>query len=279
MGDLSYVWMLFARNEGRRWIVTALDLVDDRTSLNVIAKLNYARAYLGADANVDLASSEETWGLYRELGDEFGAVRAQGLAGKALVTLGRIAEAEPLLLEALLTARRLGARRCLAELLRFIANVRTLRGDFASARSDLAEAASIFASIGAEESGTVNVSWNLADLEFMAGDVELALRHATDAVRILRAMNDTQNLSGLLINLSEYHIALGQYDDAESCAVEALGVAHEHQLPGDAARALQRLAEIAVLRPHETVERRSEAYSQAAAFGFRRRPARRAQLC
>ena len=43
-GDLSPLWHLCAPVEGRRWITTALKLVDEQTPTSILAKLSYAEA-------------------------------------------------------------------------------------------------------------------------------------------------------------------------------------------------------------------------------------------
>ena len=67
-----------------------------------------------------------------------------------------------------------------ASAMRTLAIVCTERGDFATARSYIADVMDIYNSLGAK-SEVPNVLDELACTEFCAGNSELALRHATDA--------------------------------------------------------------------------------------------------
>ena len=130
----------------------ALSLVDAATPSSVIARLHEidaCAAWLFADWSAQLTSSEAALRLYRELGNDLGVGRTQMLAAHGLGGLGRNAEAEALLREALPNVRRRGSRKTLAFVLSGLASARSAIGDLAAARTYLAEASAIFTSLGA----------------------------------------------------------------------------------------------------------------------------------
>ena len=267
VGALNQVWAYFAQLEGRQWIVSALEFADERTSPNVLAKLDYAKAAIAcqrSDLEEELASSERALSRYRELGDEVGVARALSLAGHALWGLGRYSEAEPMLCEAVALARKVGNDRVNAYALRFFALARTMNGDFAEARSANAEALAIYAALGANWGAAMTTGQDLAFIEYKAGHAELALRRATDALPILRTFNDPESVRAVTFMMSEYLIALDRYEEAEKGAWEALGLAREGQLDGDVTRPLQLLGFVAALRTRDTTGNRLQAQRQAA---------------
>jgi predicted ATPase len=265
-GQLARIWVEFALLEARHWTVLALSMVDERTPTIVLANLRHAEAGIASslgEGDLQLASSEKALALYQELGDERGVVNSQSLGALALLLSGRIGEAEQGLHEALARARSLGTRRSLAYILRVLGSVRSLQGDLVAARSYLAEATAIYKMVGADRTAA-SVGLDLADFEFHAGNVELALSIGADALATLRAWKDLRRVAATLINMSAYLIALSRFDEARECAREALDVAREQALGALAARALQRLAAAVVLQHRDTPEPRFEKYIQAA---------------
>ncbi|MGA8533351.1 MAG: helix-turn-helix domain-containing protein [Candidatus Tumulicola sp.] len=272
VGELGRIWAVLMPVEGRRWIALALDLLDENTAATVHASISYANATISNkfDENEkELASSEKALALYRDLGDELRAVGLQSNLGHALVRLGRSTEAEPILREAIAHARRLGARKQLAFVLRTAAFAHLVNSDFAAARSDTSEAIAILKAIGADRVAALVVAVDLADVEFYAGNVELALQHASDALPTLQAFNDMPSVIGALNVMSACLISLDRYDEAKEHALESLGISSELHSSTHVARALQRLAAISTLRSHGASERHPESYVHAARlFGF-----------
>ena len=174
-----------------------------------------------------------------------------------------------MLREATAHARRLGARKQLAFVLRAAAFAHLVNSDFAAARSDTGEAIAIQKAIGADRGAALTIAVDLADVEFYAGNVELAFRHASDALPTLQAFNDMPSVIGALNFMSACLISLDRYDEAEVLARESLVVSSDLHLSAHVARALQRLAAISALRPQSASERRPESYVLAARlFGF-----------
>ena len=147
------IWRTFSLFEGRRWVRAALELVDEHTPPDLVARLEHAEAD-GAqqfgERRVSLAAAERALVLYREVGDVLGIAQTQSLAGGALVLLGRATEAEPLLRAALESARALGDRRLTAKVLMLMGWSRSAVGDFAGARAYLTEALGLTKILGDE---------------------------------------------------------------------------------------------------------------------------------
>ena len=261
-GALRLTWSGVAVLEGRHWVRLALDLVDERTPSKVLARLNHADAMIAVrflEYAVALSSSESAIKHYRVAGESLGVASAQTLAGLALEALGRVAEAQARLQEALAIARRLGDRRILAFTLRCLGSASAAAGDIVAARDYLAEARPIHEA----KLGRISVDADLSEYEFRAGNVELALRHAMDSLVPIRQFGHLDVLSHDLALISGYLVALDRYDEAEEFAREILDLARGHALTVVAAWALQRLGAVAALRP-QAEEPTSQSYERAA---------------
>jgi predicted ATPase len=278
-GELWMVWATYSALEGRRWVDLALHLVDEGTAAGAVARINYASAVVAGtldEPEKEFTGSEKALGLYRELGDAFGIALSQVQLCDALVRLGRCDEAEPVLLEALTGLRQLGARRYLGYALRVMGAISVSNGDFTAARTYVAEAIVIYKAIGAQHIAAMAVGIDLAYAELMAGNAQLAFRHASDALPILRAFNGAE-VAEALNTMSACLTSLGDYDGAEAYARESLAFSRELHSSAHVARALQRFAVIAVLRPYGAPERNVDPYVRAARlYGFVH--ARRADL-
>jgi non-specific serine/threonine protein kinase len=258
--------------EGRRWINLALDLVDERTPVIALARINYANASIAGvlyEAEIELTSSEKALALYRSLGDGFGIARSQALLGDAYRRLGRSEEAEQMLLEALTHLRKLGAGRQLAYALSAMSLVCSANGDFTAARSYVAEAIAIYKALGAHRTLAYSIADALIEVELDAGNPELAFQSALDVLPILRTLNDATIVAGTLNTMSACRISLADYDRAEAYARESLVISNELHLSTYVARSLQRLATVATLRAQSAHEPRAEPYARATRlFGF-----------
>jgi tetratricopeptide (TPR) repeat protein len=271
VGALLNVWAFNAPLEGRRWIVSALDLADERTTASVFARISLASGAIASaldQGEIELASGEKALALYEELGDVFRITLSQVRIGDALRRLGRSAEAEPILLEALTQLRQLRARRSLGYALRVMSQVCVANGDFTAARSHIAEALAIYKAIGAHNIAAIAAATDLADVELNAGNVELALRHASDALPTLQAFDGIWSVI-TLNTMSACRISLADYDGAEAYARESLVISNELHSSRHVARSLQRLATVATLRAQSAHELRAEPYARATRlFGF-----------
>jgi hypothetical protein len=105
----------------------------------------------------------------------------------------------------------------------------------------------------------------LANIEFHAGDAELALKHATEGLAALRALDYTQHIAILLGNMSNNLVYLGRYDEAEALAREVLNLPSDRRAdPDGATMAFQTIASVTALRLRDSSGHRREASMRAA---------------
>jgi predicted ATPase len=271
IGVMRSEWLSFAALEGQRWLVAALELIDERTPTSVLAGLDYVEASIASALSKDevqLASSRSAIARYRVLGDSLGIALAESLEAQVLLNFGRVAEARSVLTEASRLAGNMGNRWLAGYVLRLFAYAGTLEGNLDAARGYIVEAQQNYEAVGAES----DIAWTieaLGGIEFLTGNTELALRHATDALAIFRALNRVRGMAWMLHHIIDYYISLGRYGEAEKSAREGLDLAREHNLDVVAAYALQNLGVIAALRPRGEAENSLEVYVRVARiYGF-----------
>ena len=261
-----------APSEVRYWTDLALDLVDESTPAIVLASITYADVVVSNtfdESEKELASSEKALALFRELGDDHGMAKSRAQAARALVRLGRSTEAEPLLLDALTQFRQLSYRRRIGYALRVMSMVDTVKGDFSAARSHMAEAVTLYKAVGAQNLVAISLATDLPEVEFYAGNAELAVRQALDALPALRAFNEVSVVVDTLNNVSAYLISLSRFEEAETYARESLLVSSEMHCSAKAARAIEKLAVLAAVRRRGVLETPPQSFVRAARlFGF-----------
>jgi predicted ATPase/class 3 adenylate cyclase len=265
-GGLGAVWRAFSVTEGWRWTRIALDMVDDRTPPVVAADLKRVEAFLNTSLlrwEAARECAEEALRSYQQIGNEKEIATAQYMAGRALVALDRIPEAEAMLQAALATFRRLGAGRLTGVTLGTLAMACEHAGGFASARSMYAEALATFTAVNDERDAAV-VATHLSWIEFNEGKIDAAVRILGDAISTFRHLNDMPNLVDGLTSMAEYLIAFARYDLGRERAREAVALAAREQLETHQAVALQHLAAVVVLRPPREDEGSLERFSRAA---------------
>jgi predicted ATPase/transcriptional regulator with XRE-family HTH domain len=250
------IWA-FPLLEGQRWTKSALRTVDAQTPTVVLANLRLEEASLArvlCETEAELASSQQAIAHYREAGDLHGIARAQSIAGHALLHLGRNAEAQSLLQEALAAARDLEEEWLAAYILRCLGLASAREGDFDAARRYVETTLPIY-----EQLDLDSVPWALQDLgehAFGAGDPQLALHHATSMLAIAREHDmDARCCAQALTDMAVYLTWLARYDEAEQSARESLDLTRENDLPFMTAWNLQHLAVIAALRPRAVFSR------------------------
>jgi tetratricopeptide (TPR) repeat protein len=272
VGALRMVWIALAPLEGCRWIDLALSLIDEATPANVVARIRHARALAASrlsETETEFTISQKALALYRDLGDELGIALCQTQLGSALRRLGRAEDAESVLLEALARLRHLDARRALAYTLRVISHVYAGNGDFSSARRHLAESVAIYKGFEAYRMAAFAISSDLAPVELTAGNAELALGHASDALPILKACNDMHSIADVLNIMSACLVSLDRYDAAEAHARESLILSSELNYSFGVVASLHRLAAVSALRTQGACEPGLESCARGAVvFGF-----------
>ncbi len=270
------IWRGFTLAEARHWVRAASELVDERTPPDLVARLALAQAHSAAyfcEDKVLLAASERALMRYREIGDVLGMARAQSLAGAALVHLGRFAQGEALLRDALAAARTLGNRHLEFATLSNLGSALSGAGDFGAARAHLTEALEL------SEAGVdhFKVTLDLALCEYEAGDPKSGLRllaellatnYASHSISSPQAAENNiseNNIAMALVNMAEFLVALGRYDEARVQANEALEFARASQLDMIVEECLEHLAVVAVLGPQSDSRCKSDDYEGAAA--------------
>jgi predicted ATPase/DNA-binding XRE family transcriptional regulator len=246
-GDAASVF-----SDARRWIPVALDLVDEQTPPDVIAKVKHADAFIAMHLRdrhqVQLASALEAIAYYRLAKDELRLVRAIDLAGGAFNDFGRNAEARAILEEGLKIASKHGIRWHVAIMLRSLAQVCTDEGDFAAARGYLTETLRVAKALD-DRFELEGATLDLAELTYREGDPESAARQLTDVLaKGFSPYYTRRRAVSTQVVLSEYLIALDRYEEAHQHAQEALAAAREEHFDAFVARSLEILATIAVLR-------------------------------
>ncbi|MGC1381459.1 MAG: helix-turn-helix domain-containing protein [Candidatus Baltobacteraceae bacterium] len=270
---LSALWVSLAPVDGRRWLVRALDSVDERTPTSVLAKLNCVEAQI-ADAlgefEASLASSDNAIAHYRSIDDPLGVARGQVISAHALVEMGRFSEATLLLNQALTFARDVGNRVLMGRALSTLGGIALFTDAFVAARDYITESLIHLT----EANATIPIAWvtiTLGAIETRAGDAELALRYVTDALQTFQGLGHPRGVAVALRSMAEALIVLNRYRDARACARRGLNVAREHHLDVQTANALQQFAAIAALEPQSAAAGRfgSSRYLRAArVLGF-----------
>jgi predicted ATPase/class 3 adenylate cyclase len=271
LAGMRPIWVRFGAAEGRRWVQAAQALVDTETPATTVAALDLAEAHLASaltQHKSGYAAAERALARYRELADTLGIASAQRFVGYALVMLGRIAEGEALLEQALMGARLLEARRLTASILQGLATAKYSAGDIDGARPLFGEALGIARAIGAERTAA-SIAGDLAEAEFRGRDAVAAVHLVDEALAAYRSLNETRVVANVLCNMAAYLLACGRYDEARVSAKEALAAAHDAQYAVQVAFALQHLAATAVLQPANDAEyERDELFRAARLLGY-----------
>jgi predicted ATPase/transcriptional regulator with XRE-family HTH domain len=249
VASLMTAWY-YSPVEGRRWLAAANELLDEQTPTKLRARLKLTEADNARclfDYEAQLASSEQAITLFRAIDEPLRTALAQGRAGQALGELGRFAESEKVLLDALAACRRLEERRAVAYILQHLAGTYAKTGDISAARRYVAESIAGFKELdqtGNAAAGTCD----LANFELYVGNPESALRYAAEALAMGRPIKDTIVIVTSLVTAARGLILLARYDEATEYAREALALARKHQLEFLAVLALRQLGAIAAMR-------------------------------
>ncbi len=169
--------------------VRLLRAAGDRPTLAVVlAALGYASARGRRDYDGAIGVLEESLGLYRELGDEWGSVRVLSNLARLATLRGEHERAETLLEESLESSRRLGDRSAIAEALHNAAVAALVSKDTARAAVLLKEGLPLAAELG-------HVSIAADCLEALAC-VEALRREPRRAVRLWASAETLRETTG-----------------------------------------------------------------------------------
>ncbi len=248
-GAMRAAWPASSITERRRWLLTARELIDERTPPIVAANIGHSIAtvaYMFGEYTAALADSRHLVTVFGELGDALGVARAQFVMGRSLANLGRLAEGEPLLVASLNAARTLNNTPLAGLALAGLARAKCVAGNVEAAREFLAEAFEIYDANGADAYSAL-VHSAAAGIEFRAGNCEQALAMSLVALDAMRSFNLTLFVTMELNLLAAYYTASDKWADAAVRAREALRSALETEQVVEVLWAIQHLAAIAAL--------------------------------
>ncbi len=178
----------------------------------------HARAWENAQALVALAQAQE---------DPIALAEAYRIQGDALLGLGRHAEVEPYLQQALAIYRQRQRRREEVEILHLMAILATEQGRIAQARSLYNEALTIARDIGFLQ-GEAKALFNLGNLEYLEGRYYHALAHYDAAGDLFRRLQNRRGIGIASLNRCAIILdLLGGDEEALQNIQEGLRIAQE----------------------------------------------------
>lgn len=255
VANLRWFWSGVAAVEGRETIALALAAAGERSTgaqsaavpEQLLVKLELADAAVSTVFG-DLVRQHDASARARArataLGDRLEAAMALRTYAQALYFMGRGAEAEPLLVEALSEFRALDCKRFAALTLDVLGMLRlSSGGDLEVARAELEEAVVLAAQTGFER-GMLFLDTNLGEIEFALGNITAAIALAERAVGRHYATRESLSLAIAWSNLAMYYAYQERWPDAQSAAESALGFAHEADTRAYADFALQTFAAV-----------------------------------
>jgi predicted ATPase/DNA-binding XRE family transcriptional regulator len=262
---LARAWYSLSPVEGRRWVRLAMGSIEEAIAPSTLAQLYIADAELcGALGEYKASLSSARHALKsKALLDDVQTARTKPAAGSALGAIGRSAEAESTLEEALVIARRVDNRRLQAMILNELGTVRSRRGDVDGARSFYAEALAGYIALALERPAA-SIAGHLAEVEFAGGDAAAALHLAEEARAGHEATQNRRSVANDISNMAAYFIALDCFDDASAHAMEALHAARDVKATVLTAYVLQHCAAVAALRARNSKRKTKEMLERSA---------------
>jgi predicted ATPase len=251
--SLPRVFGALAPAEGQRWVAAAISSESENTPRKVVAGLELANASFASVFNRFQAAykaAERALELFKGLDLPSHVADAQRLAGRSLVYMGRVAEGQALLHEALENRMACGSTR-LGGILGDLAVACALQGNLAEARALFSRASTAFQE-AADASKVTLTAATLAEAEFMAGNAEEAVRLANEALTSARELRRYHMLAAILVNIAAYELSLRRYTDVREHAREALDICRDG--PSDEISlifALQHLAAVSMLESND----------------------------
>lgn len=233
------------RVEGRYWTRLALEHVSEVDEPVTAARLWRALTFFSF-GNERYSAAERAQRLFRQAGDEGEAMRTHDQLAFALMQLGRLDEAESAIERAIQVIGQIDDAAAVAETLSAQAAIMLDREKPDRARKAHAEALAAFRAIG-DEFGTGRVLSNLAEVEFAAGNVDLAIRYGDEAEAIRLQGKPSSTLANTLVNNAAYRIAVGEIESGRELAQRGVRLALEQQDALLSSFGLQHLALIGAL--------------------------------
>ncbi len=246
-GTLERLWALGGLSvEARLWLGKAIERLNEADHPTVAARLWRAKSrFLQGEPMRDCA--ERSVALYQSVGDGRGAAYALRTLAYSLLQMGRLEEANDVILRAISAMREYGDRVGVASCLSLQGVGAYNRGEFGQGREFYLQALKAYISLG-DELATANVLGNLGELEFADGHPEEALRSVTESLAITSRLREATDLAIDYNNSCAYRIAVGDSEKARESAREGLRLAQSEQNQWNMAVALQHFALLGALK-------------------------------
>ncbi|MBC5806047.1 MAG: adenylate/guanylate cyclase domain-containing protein [Candidatus Eremiobacter antarcticus] len=249
-GSLLWYWADLAPAEGRRWLRTAMSLIDEETPPDIVAKLWLAQALIERSytqrKNI-VAAGRQAIRCYEKLDDTLRLAEAKLLTGHGLIFIEPGPEGAQLLNEALEIFRKTGEARLAALCILELGNAADMVGDTERGRGLLREAYSLLQAQGSEREAAIAAT-DLAETEFESGNYAAALAANADALAIQRSLGHFARMSISLHNRAVYLFTLGKSEEALAVARESLVLARDLQAEVFVAYTVQTFAAISAAR-------------------------------
>jgi diguanylate cyclase (GGDEF)-like protein len=227
---LRIYWVHAGRaREARTWTTRALEKTPPEASqrYDVLHAATVA-AQTEGDFIAHRALATELLDLAKDSGDPVALGRAHTSVGNAEFHLGNAAETQFHYERALAFYREAGNRRGVGVVLMNLGSAAgDLHMDFSTARERFLEALSIFRELGVS-ADIANVLANLGEASAQIGDLEPALRYASEALAIYERIGNRGASTWQLINLAHYHLERREWAEASAALHQAYEMLQEH---------------------------------------------------
>jgi predicted ATPase/class 3 adenylate cyclase len=234
--------------EGRRWLLAAVERVDELKDLRVAARLWHAAAFFTVGQQ-RVEAAERALELSERCEDPLRVAACWGILAEGYRMVGRNDESEVAIDRALALYRENGKTRTKAYAVALDSRALLLHalGRIDEARRLYADAIALYESLGDEERAMTPRMY-MADLEFRAGNVRHALGFVTDAIEYFQSRRNVIREANARANAAAYRIALGEIDEAEQEARASLVLCEHLQSAQMTAVAIEHLAIVAAER-------------------------------
>jgi predicted ATPase/class 3 adenylate cyclase len=234
--------------EGRRWLLAAVERVDDLADPRAVARLWHAMAFFSVGKQ-RVEAGERALDLSQRFESPLRVAACWGILAEGYRMVGRVDEAEAAIDRALALYRQHGKTRSKAYAVALDSRALLLHalGRVDEARALYTEAIALYESLGDDERAMTPRMY-MADLEFRAGNVRDALRFATDAIAYFHDRRNVIREANARANAAAYRLALGEFDAAEEEARASLLLCEQLQSAQMIAVAIEHLASVAAAR-------------------------------
>lgn len=221
------LWQFWKRRghliEGRNWLARVLAAAPQIPSRVRAAALLAAGDLTRRLSDFDAATVllEKSVGLYRELGEPLGHVRALHYLGMTYQDCGKFDRGHGLFTEALTLARDIGAKSEMADALNSLGNLALDNADLEHAEGYYQESHRFYRELG-NKAGSAAALNNLGEVATAQGKHERAMVFLTEALALYRDVGESSGVAGTLHSLGVLATAQGQYGPAATYLAESL---------------------------------------------------------